>query len=303
MVDFTNDKCPICNNQFKKDDDIVVCPSCGTPHHRNCYNDLGHCEFNNLHSEGYVWKRNNVEEQSNKTCPFCGQDNPKDSIFCSNCGFSFTNNKANDNSNYDKIDITDISILFDPLAGVNPNEKIDDEVTMSDIAEFVQQSSRYYVRTFKNIKDNNLSKFNFSAFLFTGGWLLYRKQYKIGSIVTCIMAILSLLYSYITFKYSNTFSSLMTGSLDINILYTAEGKIALYLSIIKLVIMFIFGFKANKIYMKHCIAKIKSIKHSCNSKENINQILSSKGGVNTSIAILMLVIYFIIDLMPNLFIK
>ena len=34
---FTNEKCPVCNNTFKEDDDIAVCPECGTPHHRECY--------------------------------------------------------------------------------------------------------------------------------------------------------------------------------------------------------------------------------------------------------------------------
>ena len=30
--------CPVCKVKFKDDDDIVVCPACGAPHHRSCYN-------------------------------------------------------------------------------------------------------------------------------------------------------------------------------------------------------------------------------------------------------------------------
>ena len=34
---YTGETCPVCNKVFQEDDDIVVCPDCGTPHHRKCY--------------------------------------------------------------------------------------------------------------------------------------------------------------------------------------------------------------------------------------------------------------------------
>ena len=37
------------------------------------------------------------------------------------------------------------------------------------------------------MKQTGKNKFNFSAFLFSGAWMLYRKQYKYGAIVTAIM--------------------------------------------------------------------------------------------------------------------
>ena len=38
---FENQVCPVCEEKFKENDEIVVCPECGTPHHRDCYNNLG----------------------------------------------------------------------------------------------------------------------------------------------------------------------------------------------------------------------------------------------------------------------
>ena len=35
--------CPVCGKPFQEGDDIVVCPECGAPHHRECYKSLGHC--------------------------------------------------------------------------------------------------------------------------------------------------------------------------------------------------------------------------------------------------------------------
>ena len=30
-MDFLGKKCPVCSKNFHEDDDIVVCPECGTP--------------------------------------------------------------------------------------------------------------------------------------------------------------------------------------------------------------------------------------------------------------------------------
>ena len=43
-MEFTEYKCPVCGEQFKKGDDIVVCPECGAPHHRECYEKEGRSE-------------------------------------------------------------------------------------------------------------------------------------------------------------------------------------------------------------------------------------------------------------------
>ena len=32
-----------------------VCPECGTPHHRACYRELGHCAHQALHGDGYAF--------------------------------------------------------------------------------------------------------------------------------------------------------------------------------------------------------------------------------------------------------
>lgn len=36
-MDYRGQHCPICGKEFCDGDDIVVCPECGTPYHRECY--------------------------------------------------------------------------------------------------------------------------------------------------------------------------------------------------------------------------------------------------------------------------
>lgn len=55
MTRFENKICPACRAPFTADADIVVCPVCGTPHHRTCYLAAGKCALEELHETGYVW--------------------------------------------------------------------------------------------------------------------------------------------------------------------------------------------------------------------------------------------------------
>ena len=41
--------CVRCHAYLFDDDDVVYCPVCGAPHHRDCYNELGHCALEALH--------------------------------------------------------------------------------------------------------------------------------------------------------------------------------------------------------------------------------------------------------------
>ena len=61
-MDFYKYKCPVCEEQFKKGDDIVVCPECGTPHHRECYENIGHCFNKDKHSEDFVFEAKDTTE-------------------------------------------------------------------------------------------------------------------------------------------------------------------------------------------------------------------------------------------------
>ncbi len=44
--------CPVCDKDFKDGDDIVICPSCGAPYHRACYQQVGQCVFTARHASG-----------------------------------------------------------------------------------------------------------------------------------------------------------------------------------------------------------------------------------------------------------
>ena len=113
-MNFTEYKCPTCEKQFEANDDIVVCPECGTPQHRDCYEKLGHCVFKDKHSADFSFEKyikgengdtsqfeNNSENTAKTvTCPVCNAENPHELFYCEKCGASLNKeNTGNQNTN------------------------------------------------------------------------------------------------------------------------------------------------------------------------------------------------------------
>lgn len=97
-------KCDGCGKAFNEDDDIVVCPECATPQHRECYNEKGGCVNAHLHSEDFQWQGEKTalptepqkeeiapaEIRNDLICPNCHHANPHGSTECQKCGMKFT---------------------------------------------------------------------------------------------------------------------------------------------------------------------------------------------------------------------
>ncbi|MBQ1436780.1 MAG: hypothetical protein IIZ07_02460 [Ruminococcus sp.] len=84
-MEFKNYKCPVCDQRFKSGDDVVVCPECGAPHHRECYESCGHCFYKDKHSEEFSFEEAYVQEHINDpdahrntiVCPRCKKRKPR----------------------------------------------------------------------------------------------------------------------------------------------------------------------------------------------------------------------------------
>ena len=98
-MDFTQYTCPVCNNRFQNGDDIVVCPECGAPHHRDCYEKENRCFYQDRHKEHFSFdalfeqqqqqeeqKPQGFEDFESIVCPVCFLKNPKGSQTCARCG-------------------------------------------------------------------------------------------------------------------------------------------------------------------------------------------------------------------------
>lgn len=333
-MDYIGNKCPVCQKYFHADDDVVVCPECGTPHHRECYEQTGHCANERLHAQGYDYQAEHENESSEnvKLCPTCGKENDKESFFCKYCGSPLTQNRAQSNPNQQQNPNVGASpfggqnqqygnanfntVFMDPLGGVPTDTDFGDGVTAGETAKYVKQNTPYFIRVFSNIKNFNRSKFNFAAALFTGGYMLYRKMYKLGALFAALQLAMMIVETYITIAYSSLFENFIqsySNAMSTQDMLTKLSQfigglsftdlLVIYLPtllmIARLVMMIVIGLCFNRMYFKHCKKQIVKIKETAGENENPETVLQTKGGVNVALAISLLAAYIIIAYLPN----
>ncbi|MDO5124375.1 MAG: RING finger protein [Eubacteriales bacterium] len=335
-MDYNKYSCPVCSKAFSDGDDIVVCPICGTPHHRTCFEEQGHCFNEEKHAEGFSFlKESKATEENCQTviCSNCKAELPKDSLFCNKCGFPVGKgeNRHTAYSRRDEENNGEASapqgmyqtIVMDPMGGLSPDTDIGEGVTVGEAAKFTKNNSPFYSRLFNQIKSIGRSRFSFVGFIFGGGWMLYRKMYLRGAIVTSITALLLFIELYCTVAYGNFLNEAMNALTNIvygNGLFAGGDVTASILEYFQslslehgmvlgayfiadlgsLVIKFICGFCCNRWYYRHCVKKIKDINEKAAGKEDADSVLQTKGGVNLALAVSLMVSYLVISFLPAL---
>ncbi len=231
-MDFKGKNCPVCSEKFKEDDDVVVCPKCGAPYHRDCFAEKGKCIFPDLHKQGKAWKatlnseetedieENNEDDKDLVVCRHCGHKNSKDSIVCEKCGDfltaptfigNFADMDEEDFENF-KEQMRNASPMFQSgnfyvngigqYNGVDKNENFEG-ASVEEATHFVGSNSLYYLPIFSRIKKFRTSRFNFAAFIFGGGWYFYRKQYLKGTLITLLTMIVTIAQSFVDYFWAN----------------------------------------------------------------------------------------------------
>lgn len=335
MSKYTGLKCPVCKETFHDNDDIVVCPECGAPYHRNCYQQTGHCLYEEKHGTGQAWQtpEHTHQKDGDKLCPRCGVNNSSDALFCSKCGQSLSYNSQSQgqappdtaesyappspDSGREPGGFT-YPYPFDPMGGVNPKDHIEG-IEAGDIAKFVQANTPYYMGRFLNLSAFKKGRFHFSAFLFGGGWFLYRKQYVLGTILTAFQVVVTIVTSALQYYYTvplinellpNTITpySYYLGFLQVWDALAAKSPLTLFLVMLPTILILLqfverilCGIFANKIYLKYCVKKINTIQTEATTGHEYEAKLKEKGGINTPLAFSLMICYFIISFIPILF--
>ena len=336
-MDFLGKPCPVCARTFRDDDDVVVCPKCGAPYHRECYLQKGKCIYtDDLHRNHQTWQdlqnatdndTTNDQAENGLVCPRCKTVNPDHAIVCKNCGSFLSNGigMSQEDNTYNRADsaATDsnpfgkdnpFSVFMDPMGGV-PQDEDFDGVTGAELAKFVKNNTTYYLPVFQGYKNKKRCRFNFCAFLFVGGWYLYRKQYLKGALLSLLYLAVELgaLFCSIVFttpfiKEANQFYS---GANYIGfsdyfswaVHYKSFGDLVLMflpylLYAVFLLVRIICGFRGNKSYYHFAVSKIKGIKAGGSNNNEPSTSLAEAGGVNTAVAWVCLICYLILSFAP-----
>ena len=291
-INRTELSCVRCKAYLFEEDDVVYCPICGAPHHRECYGALQHCALEELHGTENQYSKEKILEvkqqiiekekgreknqhsaSSRKSlCRVCGEEIDSFSCRCDKCGapnMSGIGNYAN----------------FDFLGGVPADYIIEDGVTANEAKKLVLTNTHRYIPKFATLNHKNKISWNWMAFLFPAAWMFSRKMFKNGAIFG-MLSVVSVLLSYPfnlailnsgnipASSYPELITALQGILPQINILVLIVAGLGLFLDLGIRVIAGLFG---DYLYKSYAVASIKKIQ---NESHDAEYDYRKKGGVN-----------------------
>ena len=188
-MDIRSGKCSACGRQFTDGDEIVVCPECGAPYHRACYEKAGKCVFSERHGKGFAYEA--PAKGNTVRCANCGADNDASALFCINCGTPMRAEAERPQPMYGE-PFGNVQPLRGSYEGIPPTPNSFDGIPASDWAEYIGSSAQYYMMQFQRMDHlNRKTSFCWSALFVPPAYFLYRRMWGWGILAT----VLSILFS------------------------------------------------------------------------------------------------------------
>lgn len=182
MVLYKDKKCPVCNEVFKEDDDIVTCPVCGTPHHRECYKSLGRCANLDLHKTEFSFLRDDKETAK----PEAEKHDEKKAVHEA-AGEGVRN--------------------IAESSAAQPDEEMIDGVAISDIYDYVGVNQHKFIPKFRR---NKKFSWNWCALFFGPLYMFYRKMYLDGMMFFSLKMLVNYALSAVFAKEMEVAQNFMT---------------------------------------------------------------------------------------------
>jgi len=212
---YKNELCCGCSEPLcPETDDVVVCPDCGAPMHRHCWQAAGGCPQAVQHGEGFAWHPTLHEDpedqplelgfdpqtQAGQICPNCGHNCSPGAKFCGSCGTDF---EAAAQSFMEQI--AQESLQREQQVRENfPSYMVNGRVVrmgdsvaghaMEDICLQLRGSPGSVARYLARFESEKRLGWNWAAFLLGPFWLFLRKLYKPALLFAGIMLVLTLAF-------------------------------------------------------------------------------------------------------------
>lgn len=288
-MDYIGEKCSACGNEFTPDDDVVVCPDCGSPHHRECWKLENRCANEEYHADGIKWKRISkpVSSEESKICPVCHFVNAPDDRRCERCGIDLDNFEVlgSENTDNGRESFSGEEKITFEFAGFDPNEDMGG-VTLKEVSDFVGTNTIYYIPIFKRMKDFG-TKFtlNIACLAFPSLYFANRKMWGWAVFAALFSVLMSL---PLVILYMGNLSGVpddIITMIDRNKLFLS--RLDDIFGFADWAVRFILCLFANKIYFGYVKKSLKKLKsHNMATKEN----LRTAGGIRPANIITMILI-------------
>ncbi len=286
MNDLTGIQCPVCKEKFTETDDIVFCPDCGTPHHRACWEKVGHCIHAEKHSTGYEWQMPNTAPAQKPQ-----QETDTGAAAQPNTSEDFDYSQLYQNS-------------YTPPQGAAHAEEqpgldsdaVVENIPVSDWSNFLGKSNYLYIMLFKQMELlHRRVSISMSAMLFGPLYFAYRKAWK----PAILLALAKLVVDAPSMLYVlHVSGSALTAHMSGDLLYRLMSA-AYVLNIALLALQGAYGFYW---YKKHCIRRIQKIRAAYPDANQRQYVLRAQGGTSWSAVFLMAGIFLALAAVMSMFV-
>lgn len=305
MQNFLGNPCPYCGKNFEPGDDIVVCPECGTPHHRDCYKEHSACANEEKHGENFEWKSASVphvhkpepgESPSSEkvVCSNCGTENPGISRYCLSCGAPLSEETQKDRReiSFEEFQRERTRIFTESFSTSFEG------VSAKEAAVYVRSNVGYFLPRFAAFSKGAKFDTNFSAFLFSYLYLFYRKMYGLGLAVFAVTSLLSIPTLLLDFQMvqEQYVEMGMLSQIIWNVPHQETLAIysviaSLFIWIIRIALMMFF----NRLYYQKVVGDIKKARPGLMDKDEktISAFFARKGGTGLIVPLIFIALTLI----------
>jgi ribosomal protein L40E len=298
---FSDHFCINCKKRFKEGDDIVVCPDCGTPYHRECWLENGECINSSLHESGKSYKETIEPEKPEDTpqktviCPRCQAVNNAVANSCTNCGERLKSSEAIINELMELLENAEKEAEKSESGDFEPKQTNDFVgFTNEQVITFLKKNTMRYFPLFimfsrnEQVGNGKVFSFNLAALLFPPLFFAYRKMTGVCLGFLVAMSLFAVPDFIVLVNEGVLKFDLFTINIDIDsLVFQRVSMICSTLTYITKIFAFLF---ADYFYYKYMTKKIRQINHQCG--ENVSQsvyLLNRYGG--TSVPGIILAIF------------
>ena len=290
-MNYIGEKCAACGEVFTAEDDVVVCPECGSPHHRDCYMSAGKCANESYHAEKKKWEREVNKDKVFVVCPACHFPNSRDDDNCERCGADLKADPSEYENKYVKTDIfPDISEggfgQSRPYLGFDPNEDLGG-ATVKEVSEFVGTNTLYYLPIFKRMKDiGSKISLNFICLVFPSLYFANRKMWG-WAILAVILNVIFRLPAFCIYMADNGgLSEYITALVEDN--RTLISQLDVFATFLDFGVKLLFCLLGNSMYFNYIVRSLKKIRES--GSTYMGQRIAEMGGIKPVNMILITVV-------------
>ena len=205
---YENEPCTACGQAMQPEtEDIVVCPECGAPLHRHCWQETGACPNAAQHGGEFAWtatvqppapEPEQDGERPGSICPTCGENCPPDALRCDNCGTDFEEFTNALRLRFEQEQLRREQYMREnfPVYTVHGRS-----VTMGDtlagqpveeIALQLRGPQRSVSRYLERFEKSGRVGWNWAAFFFGPYWFFFRKLYRPALLIAAALLALAL---------------------------------------------------------------------------------------------------------------